>query len=124
MLQQNYPEDFVIATGRQESVRTFVELSDKKLGWGGINWSEKGTGEIGKRDDNGSIVIRIDSRYYRPSEVDSFLGEASKAKINLGWEPKIILEVLVNEMIENDQIEASKESILIKQNYFKSFLTN
>lgn len=115
MLQQNYPEDFVIATGRQESVRTFVELSAKKLGWGGINWSGEGTGEIGKRDDNGSIVIRIDSRYYRPAEVDSLLGEASKAKINLGWKPKITLEELVNEMIENDQIEASKESILIKQ---------
>ena len=117
MLQQNYPEDFVIATGRQESVRKFVELSAKKLGWGGINWSGKGTNEVGKRDDNGEIVIRIDYRYYRPTEVDSLLGEASKAKKILGWSPEISLEELVNEMIEYDKVEAHKESILLNEKF-------
>ncbi len=117
MLQQNYPEDFVIATGRQESVRKFVELSAKKLGWGGINWSGKGTNEVGKRDDNGEIVIRIDYRYYRPTEVDSLLGEASKAKKILGWSPVISLEELVNEMIEYDKVEAHKESILLNEKF-------
>ena len=66
MLQQEKPEDFVIATGRQESVRRFIELSAKELGWGGIPWEGKGLNEVGKRKDNLDIVIRVDKRYFRP----------------------------------------------------------
>ena len=79
MLQQEYPEDFVIATGRQESVRRFIELTAQALGWGSIEWSGEGIYEIGRRGDTGSIVIRIDPRYFRPAEVETLLGDSSKA---------------------------------------------
>ena len=71
MLQQDEPEDFVIATGRQESVRSFIELSAKAIGWGGIEWEGEGVNEIGKRSDNGKVVVRIDPRYFRPTEVST-----------------------------------------------------
>ena len=86
MLQQNNPEDFVIATGRQETVRKFIELSAKKIGWGknpdepAIVWEGEGINEIGRRADTNQIVIRIDKRYFRPTEVESLLGDATKAK--------------------------------------------
>tara|TARA_B100000886_G_scaffold331620_1_gene283344 strand:- start:925 stop:2016 length:1092 start_codon:yes stop_codon:yes gene_type:complete len=118
MLQQKEPEDFVIATGRQESVRNFIELAAQKLNWGksnnskGVIWEGKGINEIGRRADNGQIVIRIDSKYYRPSEVESLKGDPSKASKKLGWEPKISLEELVKEMVKNDLKEAKKEKMI------------
>ncbi len=112
ILQQDEPDDFVIATGRQESVRTFIELSAKELGWGGIQWEGKGLKEVGKRIDNGKIVIKIDKKYFRPSEVDSLLGDSSKAKEKLGWMPSTTLEELVSEMIANDKEIFMKESFL------------
>ena len=102
ILQQDKPEDFVIATGRQESVRKFIELSAKELGWGGIIWEGKGLEEIGKRKDNQEVVIRVDKKYFRPAEVDTLLGDPSKAKTLLGWEPLTSLEEMVTEMIQND----------------------
>ena len=117
ILQQDEPDDFVIATGRQESVRQFVELSAKKLGWGGILWEGEGLNEIGKRADTGQIVIRIDKRYFRPSEVNSLLGDPSKAVRKLGWEPKTSLEELVSEMIEHDKEIFLKESFLKKNGF-------
>jgi GDPmannose 4,6-dehydratase len=102
MLQQETPEDFVIATGKQVSVRQFIELVAIELGWGGINWIGSGLNETGKRVDNGDIVIRIDKRYYRPSEVNTLLGNASKAQDRLGWKPKISLNQLVKEMVAAD----------------------
>ena len=117
MLQQDSPEDYVIATGRQESVRTFIEISSKILGWGGINWEGNGLEEVGKRKDNNEIVIKVDSRYFRPTEVDSLLGDASKAKEKLGWEPTIKLEDLIKEMIKNDYALAKRESILKRKGY-------
>ena len=89
MLQKDEPTDYVIATGRQESVRKFVELSAKALGWSNsveksIIWEGSGVDEIGRRPDTGEIVIRIDKRYFRPSEVSSLLGDASKAMSELG----------------------------------------
>ena len=110
MLQQENPEDYVIATGRQESVRTFIELAAKKLGWGGINWEGESFNEIGKRKDTDETVVKIDKKYFRPSEVLSLLGDPNKAKINLGWEPKISLEELVQEMINEDLKQARIES--------------
>ncbi len=118
MLQQKIPEDFVIATGRQESVRKFIELSAKEIGWSkdpnkpAIIWEGNDIEEIGRRADNNKIVVRIDKRYFRPTEVSSLLGDASKAKNVLGWSPKITLEDLISEMIENDLNEAKKESYL------------
>ena len=110
MLQLEKPEDFVIATGRMESVRKFCELTSNVLGWNkggnssGIVWENKGINEIGRRSDTGQIVIKIDPRYYRPTEVKELLGDSSKAKNILGWEPKITLEQLVEEMVKAEKI--------------------
>ena len=112
MLQQEVPEDYVISTGRQDSVRNFVELSAKELGWGGIIWEGQGIDEVGKRSDNKEIVVRIDKRYFRPSEVETLLGDSSLAKNKLGWEPKKSLNDLVKEMIAHDAKEAEKLLIL------------
>ena len=112
MLQQEHPEDFVIATGRQESVRRFVELAAQQLGWGGIEWSGKGLNEIGCRADNSDTVVRIDPRYFRPAEVETLLGDPSQAHQKLGWTPTTTLEELVSEMIVVDQEEARKEAYL------------
>ena len=115
MLQVDKPEDFVIATGRMETVRRFCELASLNLGWGngdkksGITWDGTGINEVGRRKDNGEIVIRIDERYYRPVEVEELLGDPSKAKNKLGWEPKISLEEMIKEMVENDYLLAEKE---------------
>ena len=123
MLQQDKPEDFVIATGRQESVRRFIELSAIELGWDKdqkgvpIKWENKGVDEIGIRSDTGQVVIRIDHRYFRPTEVETLLGDPSKAKEKLGWIPKISLEELVKEMIKYDKEEAKKEALLRKKGF-------
>ena len=122
MLQQDIPEDYVIATGRQESVRKFIELSAKKLGWLNENgesiiWEGEGLDEVGYRADNGKPVIRIDKRYFRPAEVQSLLGDPSKAKNKLGWEPKTNLEELISEMIDHDREESLKETFLNKKGF-------
>ncbi|WP_413678742.1 GDP-mannose 4,6-dehydratase [Prochlorococcus sp. MIT 0916] len=109
MLQQDKPEDFVIATGRQTSVREFIELSAKALNWKGIQWEGKGENEIGRRKDNGNIVIKIDPKYYRPSEVETLLGCPEYAYKKLSWEPKTSLEELIKEMIDSDLKNAQKE---------------
>ena len=111
MLQQDEPEDYVIATGRQETVRKFVELSAKKLGFT-ISWEGNELDEVGIRSDTGEIIIRIDPRYFRPTEVESLLGDATKAHKNLNWKPRIDLEELVSDMVENDLEIAKNEKIL------------
>ena len=122
MLQQDTPTDYVIATGRQESVRKFVELSAKALGWGqgnesGIIWKGEGIDEVGIRSDTGKIVIKIDPRYYRPCEVETLLGDPSKAAKELGWKAKITLEELVSEMISED-LSIAKKEVLIRNKGF------
>ena len=122
MLQQESPSDYVIATGRQESVRTFVELSANALGWNknngsGIIWEGKGLEEVGLRADSGQIVVRIDPRYFRPSEVETLLGDPTKAKRELGWEAKINLEELVKEMISEDLSIAKKERYIREKGF-------
>ncbi len=102
MLQQDEPEDYVIATGHQTSVRKFIELSAIELGWGGIHWEGEGLNEIGKRKDNNQIVITVSPEFFRPAEVDSLLGLPEKAHTKLGWKPTTSLEELVNEMIRED----------------------
>ena len=109
MLQQDEPEDYVIATGRQSSVREFIELCAIKLGWEGINWENKGINEIGKRKDNGEIVIRVNENLFRPAEVNTLLGDPKKAFKKLGWEPKYNIDDLVSEMIESDIKKAQKD---------------
>tara|TARA_Y100001978_G_C23702861_1_gene442405 strand:+ start:1576 stop:2667 length:1092 start_codon:yes stop_codon:yes gene_type:complete len=121
ILQQEDPDDFVIATGRQESVRTFIEKSAKSLGWGGnisspaIIWEGKGINEIGRRSDNNQIVVKVDPRYFRPCEVDNLLGDASKAKNKLGWIPKTSIDELIEDMIKEDCKLADIEAHLIKK---------
>ncbi len=109
MLQQEEPEDYVIATGTMTSVREFIEKSAEKLNWGGITWEGEGVNEIGKRKDTNEIVIRIDKEFYRPAEVELLLGDASKANTKLGWIPKNNIDDLISDMIENDKKNALKE---------------
>ncbi len=126
MLQNEKPEDFVIATGRMETVRRFCEISAICLGWvnlktdpsKGIIWEGDGINEVGKRADTGEIVIRIDSRYYRPTEVGELLGDSTKAKSILGWEPKITLEEMIEEMIFEDK-KSAEEEFSLRQNKIK-----
>jgi len=117
MLQQQHPEDFVIATGRQESVRRFIELTAQQLGWGPMHWQGSGLEETGIRSDTGVVVVRIDPRYFRPAEVETLLGDPSKAREKLGWTPTTTLEELVAEMVVVDKEEAAKEALLRQQGY-------
>ena len=121
MLQQKEPEDFVIATGQQISVRQFIEITAKKLGWLGKNdtrsifWEGTGLEEIGRRADTGEIVISIDERYFRPSEVNTLLGDPYKAREKLGWTPTCTVEELISEMVDFDKKLAKKEAFMKKQ---------
>ncbi len=113
MLQQKKPEDFVIATGKQYSVRKFIELASKNLGMK-INWKGKGLREVGSF--NGRNIIKIDPRYFRPTEVETLLGDASKAKNKLGWSPRISFEQLVKEMTDEDLKLATNDKIINHSN--------
>ena len=99
MLQQKKPEDFVIATGKQYSVRDFINEAAKNLDME-ISWSGKGLDEVGSF--NGQEIIKVDPRYFRPTEVETLLGDARKAKKKLNWSPKITFEQLVKEMVDSD----------------------
>jgi GDPmannose 4,6-dehydratase len=107
MLQQDAPEDFVIATGQQYSVREFVTLAARRLGMN-IEWSGKGVAEKGHLPD-GRCIVEVDPGYFRPTEVDALLGDASKAHAKLGWKPKIGFAQLVEEMVDADLAEAEVE---------------
>lgn len=115
MLQQEKPEDFVIATGVQESVRTFIEMSAAEIGltisWHGAGENEKGI------DQNGNEVISVDRRYYRPAEVETLLGDPTKARLKLGWTPKVTLAELVREMMASDVEQAERDQLAIKSGY-------
>ena len=122
MLQQSQPEDFVIATGRQESVRRFIELAASQLGWASVGspsvvWEGSGLEEIGRRADTGDVVVRIDQRYFRPAEVQTLLGDPSLAHERLGWSPSTTLEQLVAEMVKADQLEAAMEATLRREGF-------
>lgn len=126
MLQQDRPEDYVIATGQQYSVREFVEIAGKELGIN-IRFEGEGKNEIGIVDsvdqeyaDNvspGDIIVKVDPGYYRPTEVQNLLGDATKAKQKLGWQLEIPLEQMVSEMIIED-LKNSRKHNLLKQNGF------
>ena len=116
MLQQKTPEDFVISTGQQYSVRDFVNIAAKELGYK-IIWKGKGKNEKGLVD--GKVIIKVDKNYFRPTEVETLLGDASKAKRKLGWEPKISFIKLVSEMVSEDLKLAQSNKLMLK-NGFKS----
>ena len=101
ILQHETPEDFVVATGKQYSVREFVELAARALDID-IVWEGEGESEKGYNKKNGKCIISVDKKYYRPTEVETLLGDASKAKKLLGWEPEISFNELINEMIAFD----------------------
>ncbi|XP_076469805.1 GDP-mannose 4,6 dehydratase-like isoform X3 [Babylonia areolata] len=101
MLQQEKPEDFVISTGETHSVREFVEKSFKVVGID-IEWEGEGKDEVGKNKATGKVLIRVNPKYYRPTEVEFLLGDCSKAKAQLGWERVYSFDALVKEMVEGD----------------------
>lgn len=117
MLQQETPEDFVIATGVQFSVRDFVNIAAKELDII-INWQGEGLDEKGY-DDSDRCLVSVDERYFRPTEVETLLGDASKAKEKLGWEPKISFSELVKEMVSEDLRTAERDE-LAKQSGYKT----
>ena len=119
MLQQDQPEDFVIATGQQYSVRRFVEQAASELGFR-MRWEGSGADEKGYDEVSGKCIVAVDPRYYRPTEVDTLLGDASKAREKLGWIPKISFEELVSEMVHED-LELAKRDDLIKNSGFRTF---
>ena len=114
MLQQDQPDDFVIATGVQYSVREFIEKASQALGKTMV-WSGSGVEETGSWD--GQVVVRIDPHFFRPAEVQTLLGDPSKARAKLGWEPEVTLDQIVQEMVASDLREAQKH-VLLKQNGF------
>ena len=123
MLQQDEPDDFVIATGRQYSVREFVDAAAKELGMS-IKWDGKGIDEKGYNAKNEDLIVAVDPRYFRPTEVETLLGDAGKAKEKLGWVPRITFEELVTEMVQTDLKEAERDELCRREgfrvnNYFE-----
>ncbi|EOF8197435.1 GDP-mannose 4,6-dehydratase [Yersinia enterocolitica] len=126
MLQQDHPEDFVIATGKQITVREFIRMSAKEIGieleFSGIGIDEIATvkslyGDHSSLVKVGDIIVRIDPRYFRPAEVETLLGDSSKAKHKLGWVPEITVEEMCAEMVASD-LEQAKQHALLKANGF------
>ena len=116
MLQQDKPEDYVISTGVQYSVRDFVDLAAKELDIE-IKWNGSGVDETGTDMATGKIIIRVDPRYFRPTEVETLLGDSTKAREKLGWIPKISFKELVKEMVACDLNEAKKDDLLKKEGF-------
>jgi len=118
MLQQEKPEDFVIATGKQYSVRDFLNVAAQELEMK-LEWHGKGLDEVAIYQ--GNEIVRVDPCYFRPTEVETLLGNPEKAKNSLGWEPKTTFEELVKEMIQEDLLRAKKEKIFesISENNFE-----
>ncbi len=134
ILQQDEPDDFVIATGKTTSVREFVQKAFAEVGVE-VEFKGEGLNEIGvaakvSKDDKykdltehvkeGQVIVRVDPRYFRPTEVDILLGDASKAKEKLGWEPEYTLDDMIVEMVRND-LKLMKKERFLKQNGFKTF---
>jgi GDPmannose 4,6-dehydratase len=116
MLQRPEPADFVVATGSQHSVRNFVELAGRELGMD-LQWKGAALGEVGIDRSSGSVVVRVDPRYFRPTEVDSLLGDASKARRELGWTPSVSFEDLVREMAAADLELAKRDAMVARHGY-------
>ncbi|MFA6178522.1 MAG: GDP-mannose 4,6-dehydratase [Candidatus Methylopumilus sp.] len=115
MLQQEQPEDFVIATGVQYSVRDFVNLAARELNMV-ITWQGQGVDEKGY-DADGKCIVQVDPRYFRPTEVETLLGDPTKARVKLGWTPKITFNELVSEMVSEDYKSAQRDELVKKHGY-------
>jgi GDPmannose 4,6-dehydratase len=126
MLQQDQPEDFVIATGVQYSVRQFIEWSAKELGIT-LRFEGQGVDEVGLVESIvgdqapalqvGQAIVKIDPRYFRPTEVETLLGDPYKAKAKLGWTPEITVQQMCQEMVESDLLEAKRHALLKANGY-------
>ena len=116
MLQQDAPDDFVIATGRQHSVRDFVKLAAAELGIS-IRFEGTGADEKGYDAKTGKCLVSVDPRYFRPTEVETLLGDPTKARERLGWQPRITLEEMVAEMVRSDLRDAERDSLCKSQGY-------
>jgi GDPmannose 4,6-dehydratase len=115
MLQQEKPEDFVIATGVQYSVRDFVDAAGAEIGIT-VDWRGKGVDEKGY-DAQGNCIVQVDPRYFRPTEVETLLGDATKAREKLGWTPRITFAELVAEMVREDLKAAERDELIKKHGY-------
>jgi len=116
MLQQEEPDDFVIATGKQHSVKDVIETSARQLGIS-IRWEGNGVEEKGVNEENNKTIVAVDPGYFRPTEVDNLLGDASKAREKLGWEPRISFKQLISEMVTEDMKEAQKDDLCRQEGY-------
>jgi GDPmannose 4,6-dehydratase len=126
MLQQDNPQDYVIATGVQYSVREFIRKSAERLGVE-LAFEGKGVDEVARvasvAGDNapgvkaGDVIVRVDPRYFRPTEVETLLGDPSKAKRELGWIPEITLDEMITEMVDHDLSEAKQRALLKAHGY-------
>jgi GDPmannose 4,6-dehydratase len=127
MLQQDIPEDFVIATGKQYSVKDFVNAAAAELGIV-MQWQDEGINEVGIVDSfqqeapecgikEGNTIVRVDPRYFRPTEVETLLGDPTKAKEKLGWQPKTSFQQLVAEMMRYDLDEARRDELCKSQGF-------
>ena len=116
MLQQEAPEDYVIATGQQYSVRDFVTAAAREVGIT-IRWEGAGTAERGIDAATGACVVAVDPRYYRPTEVETLLGDATKARERLGWAPEIGFDALVSEMMREDLKDAERDDLCRREGY-------
>jgi GDPmannose 4,6-dehydratase len=116
MLQQHKPEDFVIASGEQHSVRSFVTLTAHLLGIE-LDWRGRGLDEHAIDKATGRTLVRIDPRYFRPTEVDTLLGDASKARRELGWRTEIGFDQLVAEMVDADRKLAERDALIAREGF-------
>ena len=114
MLQQDEPSDYVLATGRTTTVREFATLAFAAAGMD-LAWEGKDEDEKGYDADTGQCVVEVDPRYYRPTEVDVLLGDASKAREELGWQPSTSLETMAQEMVESDLANAKEEAVVVRE---------
>jgi GDPmannose 4,6-dehydratase len=119
MLQQSAPEDYVIATGEQHSVREFIERAADRMDMR-IEWRGSGVEETGVDQNSGRTIIRIDARYFRPTEVQTLLGDASKARARLGWKAEISFESLVQEMVQSD-LEIARRDAMVAREGFRNY---
>ncbi len=116
MTQQSGPDDYVIATGEQHSVREFVELAFQQVGIP-IEWQGSGVSERGVNANSGQVIVEVDPRYFRPTEVDDLLGDATKARETLGWQPKCTFAQLVREMVLEDLTEAKRVDLCRREGF-------
>ncbi|HLZ96370.1 MAG TPA: GDP-mannose 4,6-dehydratase, partial [Steroidobacteraceae bacterium] len=116
MLQQQQAEDFVIATGKQYSVRDFVAAAGSRLGMS-IEWRGEGVEETGIDTTTGRTLVRVDPRYFRPTEVETLLGDPTKARQKLGWTAEVGFPELVTDMVESDLEVAKRDAMVAKEGY-------